>query len=835
MEDMQLLMPQKQIVNLIDFFQNDNPAQELSATKLKSSYMEDLQLLMPEKQCINIIKIDDEHSVNSIEINEKQHFKLIQLDDESIIKIDNTPCLQAQIIETDPQAVNDRLIPHLQAQIIGTDRQAVNDRHIPHTLNQNIQIDLHIESHNHTIIPHQYSLKDHETILYTEENTVGTQTLDEDILALPCLEQVDDEHPLEIIAKIYDEIDFPQKRDTKAETVLIVNEKRQEYQQVKAIALKAKYTAADLIEAQHGDVALLAYCRYCEDPDKKDILALLTHLRNCELDFFYKNKQSLRINKAGVLIHQQAVAVGEIINKPRIVLPQRFRFELLNSAHEKAGHMGEKNTAKRLEKYFIWPGMRADVIQHVGSCIQCQAAKGPNPKMVDPLKPIQARFPNEIVSIDFEQYCESDDGNKGLIVIIDHMTKYSEAYPLKAFNARGAAMAIMNNWIFRYGPMEVLLSDQGPQFEHRMFQDWCEYMDIQKKRGTAYHPQTQGLVERQNKTLTHMLKKHLRFDQRDWDKCLPSLIFSYNCTIHASTGKTPFELWQFKDPPIAPIWWYFTEYGTDTMLDPTEDFTRILRQIPESLQRARHEMGKAQIRQRRNFDRKTRPRKFYRIDEQIMVFIDTAPKRATHKLTPKWRGPFRIASRSKDGRVYTLTNGHRANVTRLKKYHPRITEIRLDESGEKIHWSRWDEPHTIQPSSDARPIEDVIEPEADRMLRIGETTLATEYALRPRGETSRKRDENFIRTTQDSEDTFSSDTDSGKTGFRRRVNPRLRLERLPDEQPVDMYRKLKQAQRAHSAIQHSQTLRTRQPRKTQTIRFTKGALSRMSLEHAYHR
>ena len=112
-------------------------------------------------------------------------------------------------------------------------------------------------------------------------------------------------------------------------------------------------------------------------------------------------------------------------------------------------------------------------------------------------------------------------------------------------------------------------------------------------------------------------------------------------------------------------------------------------------------MGRAQIRQRRNFDRKTSPRKAYCIDESVMVFIDTAPKGGNHKLTCKWRGPFKVAAKSKDGRIYYLQNGHKANVTRLKKYQPRVGEMYLNKRNERICWSRWNKPLTVAPNRKA--------------------------------------------------------------------------------------------------------------------------------------
>ena len=72
-------------------------------------------------------------------------------------------------------------------------------------------------------------------------------------------------------------------------------------------------------------------------------------------------------------------------------------------------------------------------------------------------------------------------------------------------------------------------------------------MGIHKVNTTAYHPQTDGLVERFNRTLIDMIAKSTDSEGRDWDVRLPFLLFAYRATPQASTGESPFALLYGRD------------------------------------------------------------------------------------------------------------------------------------------------------------------------------------------------------------------------------------------------------------------------------------------------
>ncbi|CAG2204371.1 unnamed protein product [Mytilus edulis] len=90
-----------------------------------------------------------------------------------------------------------------------------------------------------------------------------------------------------------------------------------------------------------------------------------------------------------------------------------------------------------------------------------------------------------------------------------------------------------------FGSPLQLHSDQGRSFEAKLFQDLCDLLKIDKTRSNGQHPQSNGSVERFNRTLLSMLTFYCQNDQRNWDEILPQVMMAYRSSVHASTGQTP--------------------------------------------------------------------------------------------------------------------------------------------------------------------------------------------------------------------------------------------------------------------------------------------------------
>jgi transposase InsO family protein len=92
----------------------------------------------------------------------------------------------------------------------------------------------------------------------------------------------------------------------------------------------------------------------------------------------------------------------------------------------------------------------------------------------------------------------------------------------------------------------IYSSDQGREFVNSVMSSLIEKTNAVHRISTAYHPQTNGLVERFNQTIQQMILKICNEDQNDWDIFLPELLFSYRTMVHKTTKQTPFSV-MFED------------------------------------------------------------------------------------------------------------------------------------------------------------------------------------------------------------------------------------------------------------------------------------------------
>ncbi|KAK0144034.1 Pro-Pol polyprotein [Merluccius polli] len=256
--------------------------------------------------------------------------------------------------------------------------------------------------------------------------------------------------------------------------------------------------------------------------------------------------------------------------KDRYVVPSVLREKVLKGVHDEAGHQGQRRTLYLTRQRFFWQGMERDVRDHVKCCRRCVCSKSPEPEARAQLESVITSRPLELVCIDF--WSAEDSSNKWLdvLVLTDHFTRLAQAYLCPNQSAKVVAQQLWNNFCV-YGFPERIHSDQGANFESSLIAEMLKVAGVQKSHTTPYHPMANGGVERFNRTLHFPPKAKHR-----WPQLLTSLTFSYNATVHETTGFAPFQL-MFGRTPRLPVDVMFGSVIMDDQVVDYDDYVQSLR------------------------------------------------------------------------------------------------------------------------------------------------------------------------------------------------------------------------------------------------------------------
>jgi transposase InsO family protein len=272
---------------------------------------------------------------------------------------------------------------------------------------------------------------------------------------------------------------------------------------------------------------------------------------------------------------------GKAEGDKRLVLPEDWREEAFQLVHDQMGHMSRDRTTALLKERFYWPGIAKFVSDRIHRCMPCVQGKSPHLPERAPMCHLTASQPLELVCIDFLGLEESKGKFQYILVITDVFTKYAWAIPTKNQTAVTTAKVLYDQFLVHYGFPVRLHSDQGRQFEGRLIQELCKLTGTKKSRTTPYHPMSNGVTERMNRTLINMLRTVSEEKKSDWKSYIPSLVHAYNSTTHDTTGYAPFFL-MFGRKPRLPVDVLF-ELGSP---DESADYTTFVSKLRERLQMA---------------------------------------------------------------------------------------------------------------------------------------------------------------------------------------------------------------------------------------------------------
>lgn len=307
---------------------------------------------------------------------------------------------------------------------------------------------------------------------------------------------------------------------------------------------------------------------------------------------------------------------------------------ILKTYHDQpvSGHRGVLETTRKIRDEYFWKGMSNDIKNYIESCITCQRNKIQRKTFQAPMViTSQSTEPFERVSMDLVSYSEtSDNNNKYVLTLQDELTRYVQAYPIPDKEAVTVASQLIQ-FCQHFGVPKRFHSDQGKEFMNNIMKQLMKFLGSTQSFNTAYHPQTNGALERFHATLRDHIRMYHNRRQKNWDRIIPFAIMCHNTSVNSSTGYTPHELlFGYKPRPFYSLK-VIPDYTASDYLKDLNERLRIARD--SALRKVETMKDKAKER----YDAQIKNIADFSLGDQVMLRIPTP-----NNLDAKWDGPYEV-------------------------------------------------------------------------------------------------------------------------------------------------------------------------------------------------
>ena len=205
-------------------------------------------------------------------------------------------------------------------------------------------------------------------------------------------------------------------------------------------------------------------------------------------------------------------------------------------------------------------------------------------------------------------------------------------------------MKSLTNFFSMVGLPKIVQSDQGSNFTSRVFRQAMNSLGIKTVTSSAYHPQSQGALERFHSTLKTMIRAYCLDHQKDWDEGIPFLMFAARDAPQESLGFSPFEL-IFGHSVRGPLSmlkekWLQGNPANESLL---EYVSRFQTRLQETCELARKRLKTVQSEMKRRYDRNTVHRNFQAADK-VFILLPLSGQ----SLKARFHGPYEIIRKVSD-------------------------------------------------------------------------------------------------------------------------------------------------------------------------------------------
>ena len=330
---------------------------------------------------------------------------------------------------------------------------------------------------------------------------------------------------------------------------------------------------------------------------------------------------------------------GLLLHEGLVYVPASLRAEVISTHHDGPlpGHPGTHRTIQLITRNFWFPSMSSCVLEYIHSCSLCQLSKAGSHVKHGELAPLPVPVtPSKGVTCDFITDLPPSNGKDSVLVFVDRMPKMAHFIPcLKSTSTPDFAQLFIAHVVRLHGLPDSIVSDCGSIFTSKFWSSLASILNIDPRKSTAFHPQTDGQTERTNQTLETYLRIFTNYQQDDWFDLLPLAEFTYNNARHESTKMSPF----YANYGYHPR---FLAEPISTSVPAADDFGNLLREVHDHLV---ENVKGAQNLMARYYDAKHKPVEFSPGDLVWLNASNIFTSRPSKKLNYKRLGPFKVLKR----------------------------------------------------------------------------------------------------------------------------------------------------------------------------------------------
>lgn len=365
-------------------------------------------------------------------------------------------------------------------------------------------------------------------------------------------------------------------------------------------------------------------------------------------------------------------------DKQQLCIPPAYRTAIISAYHDEPtfGHFGHMKTLTKIQHRYFWEGMSADTLRYIQGCVTCAEANIGNTGKA-PLKslPIPEQ-PFQVVHVDILSIHTPSSGFKYIVLIVDAFSKYTIGRALRNKTGKAVTKALFEDLFLRVGfPRNFIIrSDNGLENISSHNKAVHRLLGIKRVLTTPISPQSNGQLERYNRTLLNLLRKYCHNDPSKWSQYLQYAIFAMNSSASDSS----------KFSPMALVHGIETRSALDLQLPtPDESLPNTQYEAHEHWRKklyhmrelAREHLVTAKEEQKKLYDRNTKPIP-YAVGEQVFLKEPPSVPYADPKLRKRYTGPWTITKilpptnvmlKNADG----VPKPRSVHVNKIKYFRPR--------------------------------------------------------------------------------------------------------------------------------------------------------------------